>query len=34
MEKANWIEKPGLDDLIQTNSETRHITKLLIENKK
>ncbi len=34
MEKANWIEKPGLDDLIQTNSETRNITKLLIENKK
>ena len=34
MEKANWIEKPGLDDLILTNSETRHITKLLIENKK
>jgi 1-deoxy-D-xylulose-5-phosphate reductoisomerase len=34
MEKASWIEKPGLDDLIQTNSETRHITKLLIENKK
>jgi len=34
MEKANWIEKPGLDDLIQTNSETRHLTKLLIENKK
>lgn len=34
MEKANWIAKPGLDDLIQTNSETRHITKLLIENKK
>lgn len=34
MEKANWIEKPGLDDLIQSNSETRHITKLLIENKK
>jgi 1-deoxy-D-xylulose-5-phosphate reductoisomerase len=33
MEKASWIEKPGLDDLIQTNSETRHITKLLIENK-
>ena len=34
MEKANWIEKPGLDDLIQSNSETRHKTKLLIENKK
>ncbi len=34
MEKANWIEKPGLDDLIQTNSETRNITKLLIENNK
>jgi 1-deoxy-D-xylulose-5-phosphate reductoisomerase len=33
MEKANWIEKPGLDDLIQTNSETRLFTKLLIENK-
>jgi 1-deoxy-D-xylulose-5-phosphate reductoisomerase len=34
MEKAHWIEKPGLDDLVATNSETRRITKLLIENKK
>lgn len=33
MEKAQWIEKPGLDDLVATNSETRSITKLLIENK-
>ena len=33
MEKATWIEKPGLDDLVATNSETRSITKLLIENK-
>jgi len=33
MEKAHWIEKPGLDDLVATNSETRSITKLLIENK-
>ena len=33
MEKATWIEKPGLDDLIATNAETRTITKLLIENK-
>jgi hypothetical protein len=34
MERATWIEKPGLDDLVATNSETRRITKLLIENKK
>lgn len=33
MEKAQWIEKPGLDDLVATNAETRSITKLLIENK-
>lgn len=33
MEKATWIEKPDLDDLITTNAETRRITKLLIENK-
>lgn len=33
MEKATWIEKPGLDDLVATNSETRSITKFLIENK-
>jgi 1-deoxy-D-xylulose-5-phosphate reductoisomerase len=31
MQKANYIEKPSLDDLIQTNTETRRITKLLTE---
>jgi 1-deoxy-D-xylulose-5-phosphate reductoisomerase len=31
MQKANYIEKPNLDDLIQTNTETRRITKLLTE---
>jgi 1-deoxy-D-xylulose-5-phosphate reductoisomerase len=34
MERVTWIEKPGLDDLVATNAETRRITKLLIENKK
>lgn len=33
MEKVNFIKKPNIDDLIQTNSETRRITQLLTENK-
>ena len=33
MEKVKWIEKPGLDDLVATNTETRNITKLLVEEK-
>ncbi len=33
MQKAAFIKKPTLDDLIQSNSETRGITTLLIENK-
>ena len=32
MQKVKFIEKPTLDDLIQTNAETRRITKLLTEN--
>jgi 1-deoxy-D-xylulose-5-phosphate reductoisomerase len=32
MQKVKFIEKPTLEDLIQTNSETRRITKLLTEN--
>lgn len=33
MEKVNFIKKPNIDDLIQTNSETRRMTQLLTENK-
>jgi 1-deoxy-D-xylulose-5-phosphate reductoisomerase len=33
MGRATFVEKPGIDDLIQTNNETRTITKLLTENK-
>ncbi|WP_372949628.1 1-deoxy-D-xylulose-5-phosphate reductoisomerase [Mariniphaga sp.] len=33
MEKVNFIKKPGIDDLIQTNTETRRIAKLLTEDK-
>ncbi len=33
MEKVNFIKKPGIDDLIQTNTETRCIAKLLTEDK-
>ncbi|MCY1721172.1 1-deoxy-D-xylulose-5-phosphate reductoisomerase [Prolixibacteraceae bacterium Z1-6] len=33
MNKVAFIEKPGLDDLIATNDETRRITKLLAENR-
>jgi 1-deoxy-D-xylulose-5-phosphate reductoisomerase len=32
MQKVKFIEKPTLEDLIQTNSETRRITKLLTED--
>jgi 1-deoxy-D-xylulose-5-phosphate reductoisomerase len=32
MQKVKFIEKPTLDDLIQTNAETRRITALLKEN--
>jgi 1-deoxy-D-xylulose-5-phosphate reductoisomerase len=32
MQKVSFIEKPALEDLIQTNAETRRITKLLTEN--
>ncbi len=31
MQKASFVKKPDLDDLIQTNAETRRITKLLTE---
>ena len=34
MQKVSFVEKPALDDLIQTNDETRRLTMLLIENKK
>ncbi len=33
MNKINFVDKPGIEDLIQTNDETRTITKLLTENK-
>ena len=33
MQKVAFIEKPGLDELIQTNNETRKLTKLLSGNK-
>jgi len=32
MQKVTFVKKPDLDDLIQTNAETRRITKLLIED--
>ncbi len=34
MQKVAFVEKPEIDDLIETNSETRRITKLLTENQK
>lgn len=34
MQKTPFIENPGLDELIETNSQTREITRILIENKK
>lgn len=33
IEKVNFIKKPDIEDLIQTNSETRRIAQLLTENK-
>ncbi|MCG6191060.1 1-deoxy-D-xylulose-5-phosphate reductoisomerase [Maribellus maritimus] len=33
MDKVSFLEKPGLEDLIQTNDETRTVAKLLTENK-
>ena len=33
MQKVAFIKKPGLEDLIQTNEETRRITQLLSENR-
>ncbi len=33
MQKVAYIKKPTLDDLIQTNDETRRITELLTENR-
>lgn len=33
MEKVSFIEKPGMEDLIQTNAETRRVAQLLTENK-
>jgi len=33
MSKVAYIEKPGLNDLIATNDETRTLTKLLVENR-
>jgi 1-deoxy-D-xylulose-5-phosphate reductoisomerase len=33
MQKVSHIKKPGLEDLIQTNTETRRITQLITENK-
>ena len=32
MQKASFIKKPDLDDLIRTNSETRSLTRILTEN--
>ncbi len=34
MHKVAWIKKPDLEDLIQTNAETRRRTELLIEERK
>ncbi len=31
LQKVEFIEKPGLDDLIQTNAEAKRVTELLIE---
>ena len=33
MQKVTFIKKPGLEDLIQTNDETRRLTQLLTENR-
>jgi 1-deoxy-D-xylulose-5-phosphate reductoisomerase len=34
MQKVAFIEKPSLEDLIETNAETRSITKLMTNNYK
>jgi 1-deoxy-D-xylulose-5-phosphate reductoisomerase len=34
MQKIAFIEKPSLEDLIETNAETRSITKLMTNNYK
>jgi 1-deoxy-D-xylulose-5-phosphate reductoisomerase len=34
MQTVAFVKSPELDDLIQTNTETRRITQLLIENSK
>ncbi len=34
LQKVAFVKNPGLDDLVQTNTETRRITQLLIENSK
>ena len=34
LKKVAFVKNPGLDDLIQTNTEARRITQLLIENSK
>ncbi len=33
MQKVDFIKKPGLDELIQTNAEARKVTELIIENR-
>ena len=33
LQKIAYIEKPGLNDLIETNHETRTVTELLTENR-
>jgi 1-deoxy-D-xylulose-5-phosphate reductoisomerase len=33
MKRISFVQKPGMDDLIQTNDETRRVAKLLTENK-
>lgn len=33
MNRISFVQKPGMDDLIQTNGETRRVAKLLTENR-
>jgi 1-deoxy-D-xylulose-5-phosphate reductoisomerase len=33
MKRISFVKKPGMDDLIQTNNETRRVAKLLTENR-
>ena len=33
MKRVDYIENPGLDELIETNAETRRVTELLTQNK-